>query len=247
MSRFSQYGDGAVLVAAFQTTGGHFDWHRHDEHQLAWAATGMLTVSTHESVWVLPPARALWIPADTPHVTDADRHTTMHSIYFGAERGAAANEPVPMAISALARELLLHLGRTDLDPAARSRSEDVLLDQLIPVRATTIAVPMPNDARALDVARAVIANPADDATLEVWARRTGASTRTLARLFTAETGLPFGRWRTHARLRAALPLLAEGTPVTTVARRVGYTTPSAFVATFRKVMGITPGTYFTSR
>jgi AraC-like DNA-binding protein len=247
MSRFSQHGDGAVLVAAFQATGGHYDWHRHEQHQLAWAATGMLTVSTRESVWVLPSARALWIPAGTPHVTDADRHTTMHSIYFGASRGAAADEPVPMAITALARELLLHLGRTDLDPATRSRAEDVLLDQLTPVRATTIAVPMPNDARALEVARAVIADPADDATLEVWARRTGASTRTLARLFTSETGLPFGRWRTHARLRAALPLLAEGLPVTTVARRVGYTTPSAFVATFRKVMGITPGTYFTGR
>jgi AraC-like DNA-binding protein len=247
MSRFSQYGDGAVLVAAFHATGGHYDQHRHQEHQLAWAATGVLTVSAHESTWVLPPTRALWIPAGTPHVTDADRHTTLHSIYFGASRGAVADEPEPMAISGLARELMLHLGRTGLDPAARGRAEDVLLDQLTPVPATTITVPMPRDPRALDVARAMIENPADDATLEVWARRTGAGARTLARLFATETGMPFGRWRTHVRLRAALPLLADGLPVATAARRVGYTTPSAFVATFRKVVGITPGAYFTGR
>lgn len=247
MSRFSQHGDGTVLVVAFQATGGHYDWHRHDQHQLAWAATGMLTVSTREITWVLPPARALWIPAGTPHVTDADRHTTLHSIYFDAARGPAATRPVPMAVTALARELLLHLGRTDLAAAARGRAEEVLLDQLTPVPATAIAVPMPADRRALDVARAVIADPADEATLEVWARRTGVGGRTLARLFAAETGMPFGRWRTQVRLRAALPLLADGLPVATVARRVGYATPSAFVATFHKVVGITPGSYFTSR
>jgi len=246
MSRFSRHVDGAVLVAAFHATGGHYDWHRHGQHQLAWAATGVLTVSTHERTWVLPPARALWIPAGVPHITDADRHTTLHSIYFAASRGPAADEPMPVAIGDLARELMLHLGRTGLAPDARCRAEDVLLDQLTPVPVTTITVPMPRDPRALDVARAVIDDPAADTTLEVWARRTGAGERTLARLFAAETGMPFGRWRTHVRLRAALPLLAEGLPVATAARRVGYTTPSAFVATFRKVVGTTPGAYFTS-
>lgn len=246
MSRFSQQGDGAVLVVAFHA-GGRFDRHRHEEHQLAWAATGILTVSTRESTWVLPPARALWIPAGVAHVTDADRHTTLHSIYFAAARGPAVPGPVPMAITALARELLLHLARTDVAPAARGRAEEVLLDQLTPVPATTITVPLPTDHRALDVARAVIADPADEATLEMWARRTGTSSRTLARLFTTETGMSFGRWRTQVRLRAALPLLAQGLPLAAVARKVGYTTPSAFVATFRKVVGITPGAYFTSR
>ena len=59
--------------------------------------------------------------------------------------------------------------------------------------------------------------------------------------------MTFGRWRTQVRLRAALPLLAEGVPVAATARRVGYATPSAFVAVFRKVTGESPGAYFTSR
>jgi AraC-like DNA-binding protein len=59
--------------------------------------------------------------------------------------------------------------------------------------------------------------------------------------------MPFGRWRTQVRLRAALPLLAEGLPVASVARRVGYATPSAFVAVFRKATGIPPGAYFAGR
>lgn len=123
----------------------------------------------------------------------------------------------------------------------------MLLDQLRPVPFTTVAVPMPRDPRALDVACALVENPADDATVAEWARRAGTSARTLARLFAAETGLSFARWRTHVRVRAALPLLADGTPVATVARRVGYVTPSAFVAVFRAIVGVTPGAYFTAR
>jgi AraC-like DNA-binding protein len=72
----------------------------------------------------------------------------------------------------------------------------------------------------------------------------GASGRTLARIFTAETGMSFGRWRTNARLRAALFLLAEQTPVAVVARQVGYATPSAFIAAFRQALGVSPGSYY---
>ncbi|HZC39525.1 MAG TPA: hypothetical protein VE343_02560 [Streptosporangiaceae bacterium] len=42
-----------------------------------------------------------------------------------------------------------------------------------------------------------------------------------------------------ARLQAALPQLAVGRAVGTVARHVGYQTPSAFVATFDKETGLT--------
>jgi AraC-like DNA-binding protein len=245
-SRLSVRGDGAILVAEFSSARHRFDTHWHPAHQLAWASSGILTVSAGGDTWVLPPARALWIPAGVEHAMDAGRHTFVCCPYFAADRGPGWTVPTVVGISPLARELILHLG-AEPPPAARRRAESVLFDQLAPVPVTTIAVPMPRDPRALDVARGVIENPADDATLAIWARRTGTSSRTLARLFTAETGMPFGRWRTQVRLRAALPLLAEGLPVASVARRVGYATPSAFVAVFRKATGIPPGAYFAGR
>lgn len=55
--------------------------------------------------------------------------------------------------------------------------------------------------------------------------------------------MTFDRWRTHVRLGAALPLLAEGRPVSRVARTVGYATPSAFLAAFRRTVGTSPGRY----
>ncbi len=249
MSRNSQlrsYGDGAIRVAAFQRS-GRYDLHRHEVNQLAWASTGTLTVSADDGTWVLPPSRALWIPAGIDHVMEMGRSTTVCCPYFDAARGLRRTTPTVVAISALSRELLLHLAGAEIAVPARRRVETVLLDQLAPVPVTTVGVPMPKDPRALDVARAVIDDPADDATLAQWARRTGTSARTLTRLFPAETGMTFVRWRTQVRLRAVLPLLAEGAPVAVAARKAGYATPSAFVAVFRKVTGESPRAYFTSR
>jgi AraC-like DNA-binding protein len=90
----------------------------------------------------------------------------------------------------------------------------------------------------------LLADVTDTRLLAAWGRDVGASARTLARLFTAETGMGFERWRTPARLAAALPLLAAGTPVSATAHHVGYATPSAFVAAFRREVGSTPADYF---
>ena len=71
--------------------------------------------------------------------------------------------------------------------------------------------------------------------------------RTLERVFERETKLPFGAWRQQARLLRALEALASGEPVTTVALDLGYETPSAFIAMFRRAFGVSPSRYFRSR
>ena len=120
----------------------------------------------------------------------------------------------------------------------------MLRDLLVPVPVSTIHVPTVSKRLSL-IARALTDDPADDRDLAAWGRLVGASSRTLARAFVAETGMTFGAWRTQVRLLASLPLLAAGMPVATVARRVGYATPSAFVAAFRRVTDTTPGAYFS--
>jgi len=74
-----------------------------------------------------------------------------------------------------------------------------------------------------------------------------ASARTLARLFVKETGLTFGAWRQQARLLKALEWLAEGRPVTAIAFDLGYESPSAFIAMFRRTFGVPPGRYLKGR
>ena len=129
-------------------------------------------------------------------------------------------------------------------PRRRTHAELLLVDLLEPVPTISFEVRMPTDDRALRVAEMLIDNPADDRTLAAWGVDVGASSRTLARAFIAETGLPFARWRALVRLQRAMEALGSDEPVTEVARHVGYESASAFVAAFRRETGITPARYF---
>ena len=236
----------AVSVVTFPMPPGRvFDWHTHPAHQLAWAASGVLTVRTATAAWVLPPTRALWIPAGLRHETLSAGTATMRTLYIKPELCPVSwPDPVPVAASPLLGELIGYLEDPGLGPDRRSRAEAMLVDLLQPVTMTTVEVRMPADERARQVAEALSASPADGRTLAEWGRDVGASERTLARGFVAGTGLAFGRWRALLRLQAALPALAAGEPVVNVARHVGYESASAFVAAFRRETGVTPAAYF---
>lgn len=154
--------------------------------------------------------------------------------------------PQPVAVGPPLAGLINHLAEPALNPDRRGRAEAVLLDLLEPVATATVDAPMPRDPRAREVAAALRDYPADLRALDAWGHAVGASSRTLARSFRADTGLGFDRWRTLMRLQAALPELAAGVPVITVARHVGFRTSSAFVAAFRRETGLTPGACFRS-
>jgi AraC-like DNA-binding protein len=238
-----------IVVATFPMPGGTlFSWHSHEDHQLAWAASGVLTVLTEWATWVLPPTRALWIPAGLRHETGAASVATMRSVYVPTDLSPVSwTVPTPIAASPLLAELIGYLGGSSgpLTPDRRAHAEALLADLLEPAPLAAMDVPFPTGPLAGAIASKLRDDPADSRTLADWGRAVGASERTLARAFVAETRMPFGRWRTLLRLEAALPLLARGEPVARVAHRVGYQTPSAFVAAFRRETGLTPAAYFT--
>ncbi|KAB2340638.1 helix-turn-helix transcriptional regulator [Actinomadura rudentiformis] len=240
-------GVGAIVVGSFPlTTGEWIPPHSHTHHQLAWTRRGVLGVAVDDDYWVLPPTRALWLPAGVVHGTGATRDAVLLSLYFDPERcDVDWSEPTPVAVDGLLAHLIGYLAREDLADDARLRAEAVVVDLLRPLPATPIDVPRPVDERVRAVADALIADPADSRSLEAHARAIGVSRRTLTRLFVDDTGMSFDRWRTHARLRAALPMLAEGQPVSRVAHAVGYATPSAFLTAFRRTVGTTPKRYLT--
>ncbi|MEJ3749100.1 helix-turn-helix transcriptional regulator [Actinomycetes bacterium KLBMP 9797] len=236
---------GVIVVGHFPLASGQ--WiapHSHTHHQLAWTRSGVLSVAVADSYWVLPPTRALWLPAGVVHRTGATRDAVLCSLYLNPQRCAVEwSQPTAVGVDGLLAHLIGYLARKELADDARLRAEAVVLDLLHPLPALPIDVPLPVDERVRAVADALLADPSDSRGLDAHARSIGVSRRTLTRLFIRDTGMSFNRWRTHMRLRAALPLLAEGRPVSQAAHAVGYATASAFLAAFRRTVGTSPGHY----
>lgn len=240
-------GPTAMVFGSGPLPAGHwFTDHEHPQHQIAWASRGVLAVDVAGGRWVLPPTRALWIPGGTRHRTGAVEGADMRGIFVEPDRCPVTfAAPTLVRVTALMQELFDHLTATTTDAGRRRRAEAVVFDLLEPVDVVPVGAPLPLDSRARLVAETLQREPADERTLAEFAAVAATSPRTLARLFVDETGMTFGHWRTQVRLAASLPLLAGGLPISRIAGRVGYATPSAYVAAFRRSVGVSPGRYFT--
>ncbi|NRA57674.1 MAG: helix-turn-helix transcriptional regulator [Phycisphaerales bacterium] len=222
--------------------------HEHAWPQLVYASSGVLTVRAGSGVWVVPSQRAVWMPAGFGHAVECAAAASMRTLYFHPDLDAGSHDrPRVVAVSELLRQVVLRtmeLGGLRRDDGPQRRLAFVALDELATTREAPLRLPMPADPRASRLAQALLASPGDTRTLEALAAGSGASSRTLARLFSEQTGMAFGRWRTRARLIAALQRLAQGEPVSLVASHVGYERVSAFIAMFKRELGQTPGRYF---
>jgi transcriptional regulator GlxA family with amidase domain len=90
----------------------------------------------------------------------------------------------------------------------------------------------------------VISNPGADHSIVVMAARAAVSERHLVRMFRDQVGMTPARFVEQARLEAAKVLLATGDQSQeVVARRAGFGTPDTMRRTFRRNLGVSPGTY----
>lgn len=240
--------DAPRQVAAMAKTwrlGEEIPLHMHRRGQLLHAVSGVMRVETAESAWIVPPARALWLPPELPHSVAMRSHRIeMRTIYIDqASCEVLPRQAVLVEISGLLRELILALleEATDYDESGRGGTvARLILTELGRLRERRLDVPMPRDPRALRVARALLDNASLDDDLDHWAEKAGASRRTLARLFRAETGLSFAEWRARLRAIDGLARLSDGASVAETASAVGYASASAFSAMIHRTMGSPP-------
>lgn len=221
--------------------------HSHPRAQLTWAVSGVMTVTAARGSWVVPPNRALWIPARTRHAIRMSGAVAMRAIYVDpGVAGAAGADCKVIPVSPLLRALMLELVAAPLDYDEGGRighASAMLLDEIRTAVPLPLHIPMPVDRRLLRVCEALLREPGRRDSLDQWALWAGASSRTLARLFERETGSHFVHWRQQVRLAAALARLAQKEDIAAVARALGYDSASAFSAMFRRTLGRTPREY----
>jgi AraC-like DNA-binding protein len=238
-----------VTALSYDFVHGHvIPEHHHQEDQLVYACRGVMTVRTKDGTWVVPAQRAVWIPSLTRHSIVMAGVVSMRTLYLRAR----LVKHLPRAccvvnVSPLLQELILHACQfRALSRRSKSQAHmiDFIIDQLQSVKTVPLQLPMPSDARAARVALALQQDPADSGVLDEACKRAGASKRTIERIFQQQTRLSVGKWRQQLRLLRSLQLLAAGEKITHAAMEAGYSTPSAFIAMFRKALGTTPRRYF---
>lgn len=217
--------------------------HQHDLAQIVFAKRGVMRVHTEAGAWVVPPNRALWMPAGLTHWISCRTAVAMRTVYLDRPAAAMpADQAVVLAASPLLREVILRL--------VEGRPENVgpllvvLAGELETTPVASLHLYEPKDPRLRRACAVLSADPGAAVDLTELARAAGASPRTLMRLFPAETGLSFRGWQRQLRLLVALERLAEGQGVTRVALDLGYASPSAFIAVFKAQTGVTPARYF---
>lgn len=226
----------------------HVPEHAHDWHQLIYASEGVMWVLTPGKEWVVPPNRAVWVPAGVKHRIELSASVLIQTLYINP----AVSVPLPTAccavnISPLLRELILHtitVGYLKESHPVHARLIPFLLDQLCELQSAALFLPMPQDERALRVVHWLRRHPEDRASTKQLARHAATGVRTLERLFQLETGMSLGKWRMQFRLLQAVRLLgSRQASITEVAMAVGYDSPSAFIVAFKRFFGTTPSQY----
>ncbi len=222
--------------------------HKHDTPQLIYASEGVMTVETDDGAWVVPPERAVWVPVHVTHSIRMTGSVRMRTLYFEPAAAPLRREHCcVIQVSDLLRACIARFfqySATWPEGGIEDRLVAVLFDELQVAPTAPLHLPMPRDARLLGVAVAFRDDTSLRRTVGDWARSAGTSERTFERLWSAEVGMTFGRWQKQARLLRSLEVLASEKSVTAAALEVGFETPSAFVAMFRRAMGTTPARYF---
>ena len=241
--------DPVVAHGAYYPASMQGKMHSHARGQLICATTSAVDVVAGERRWTLQPGHAAWLPGGLEHsISSLAAAPVFRSLYVRPDLARRlGRQAAVVGLSSLLQELLPrlleiyeghgdrgiypHLAALTLHEIARAEPKPEL---------GTPPLPAPRDRRLKLICDALLEQPADRRTLEEWGRAAGASARTLERLFREETEMSFNAWRQACRIAAAIPKLQQGNPVQLVAWEVGYESPSAFAAIFRRVVGINP-------
>jgi AraC-like DNA-binding protein len=222
--------------------------HCHPTAQLLYAVKGVMLVETDAGQWIVPPTRGIWVPIGVWHRTVMLGEVLMRTVYIRHEKLAGLpTECCVVGVSPLLRELILAAIVLPLDYDEQGRDGhlvQLLLDEIQRMPSLALAVPEPSSANLQRLCRALREQPDEGRPLVAWAAELAMDVRTLQRRFMRETGMTVGQWRRQCCLLLACERLARGESVLEVALALGYASPSAFSAMFKRELGVAPSLFY---
>ncbi len=240
--------DGVHLVARDYRRGTRLDPHMHREAQLVYAAKGTMQVTTPAGRWLVPPDRAVWVPARLEHAIDVLADIEMRTLYFDvawlerAPRSKSLNRDFVVQVSPLLHQAIVALFDDRADHERTALLVKLAILELRRADDCATFIPLPREPRCRRATEIVLGDPTASHELDTVAQQVGTSARTLSRLFSAETQLSFKSWCQRARIAVAIERLStdDNVSIKQLAAELGYASLPAFSHAFRQVTGKTP-------
>ena len=241
-------GDGVFMVAQNYRKGVRLEPHMHREAQLVYAARGTMQVTTPKGRWLVPPDRAVWVPARLEHAIDVLADIEMRTLYFDLAwlkreaRSESLRSEFVVRVSPLLHQAILGLFDGRGKPGRTELLVRLAILELDHAEDSATFLPLPHEVRCRRAADIVLGDPTGLHEIETLAQKVGTSARTLSRLFSTETQLSFKSWCQRARIAAAIERLSTqgDVAVKQLASDLGYASVPAFSHAFRQVTGKTP-------
>ncbi|MAC46918.1 MAG: AraC family transcriptional regulator [Oceanospirillum sp.] len=223
--------------------------HKHQSGEFVYSFSGVLELQAEGALFRVPPNYGLWLPAGVEHKGLNHRASLHCSFYIEtalAARKGLSSVTCALTINAMVRAMLNHLRiqppQTPYNDAD-SRLLEVVIDQLAIAPCAGSYLPVSDDPLLARVLSYLEQCPGDNTSVKDLAQQAGSSERTLARKAQRDLGMPLSEWRQRLKVVRAMPMLEEGEKVETIALDLGYSTASAFIAMFRRLVAMTPDEY----
>lgn len=221
--------------------------HRHPWGEFVYAYSGVMEIELGDHHYLAPPQYGIWLPPNVEHM-GFNRHEACHcSLYLAPElctalparHCALSLSPLVLALLDDLRQAPPGLPQSD----EQQRLLQVLVDKMGQASCAGSYLPSSDDPLLGPVLRTLKANPGDPRSLPQLAHAANTSERTLMRRSQRELGMSLVEWRQRLKVVQALALLEQGRTVESIGLDLGYSSASAFISMFRRMMGTTPDEY----
>ncbi|WP_299490028.1 helix-turn-helix transcriptional regulator [uncultured Shewanella sp.] len=222
--------------------------HHHTWYQLQYAVKGTMNIIAGNQSFLIPPQRAVWLPKYVTHQVNNLSTVAYRSLHISDELGKKIGNKVKVIeVSQFLKELIIRgcnawqsrYASTHVDNAMAT----LIIDEIQHAAESPLHLPWPTDPRLRKICQILQNNPADNRTLPELATLSGASVRTINRIFIKECQLCFSDWRQKLRVLIGLERLQTHASITQVALDLGYSSSSAFINVFKKHLHVSPKHY----
>ncbi|MFT5806141.1 MAG: AraC-like DNA-binding protein [Moritella dasanensis] len=225
--------------------------HKHNKGQLLYAPAGCISITLDGMQSVLPPTRVAWIPAGMMHCARMRNVVSYRSfVIFQCRSGCVITTTMCIVeVNILLQALIERMAFWPWDKPEREQANTLTLfcDELAVAPVQQLHLPLPKDLRLQTWLMALVVNDLPPQPLDQLQTEIGASGKTISRIFSRETGMPYQAWRQQWRLLNAIERLAEGLRISMVTFDLDFTSDSAFISFFRQHIGSTPAKYLSDK